>query len=116
MSDLCSGLAKYHRWLIQQQERTKADQSRPEHVRSLQDAWEMNVVEGDGVEVKDHSDYAELQKTLSQKAFYEAICLEPFGPRERYQRRHWCDKLVLPYPVTVWSHAYGNNLGNKKEL
>ena len=57
------------------------------------------------------NDYKQLDEVLSSKPEYFPVCLNDFAPSDRYTRRHWLDKLGLPYKVMLMQYPYGNNLG-----
>lgn len=56
-------------------------------------------------------DYQEVDDVLSSRPEYSPVCLNDFAPSDRYKRRHWLDKLALPYKVTVMKYPHGNSLG-----
>ena len=57
------------------------------------------------------STYTEITDALTAKPEYSPLCLNDFAPVNRYIRRHWLDKLALPYRVMVMKYPHGNCLG-----
>ena len=61
---------------------------------------------------KYHGDgYKELDDALVSKAGCCPLCLNDFAPSNRYTRRHWFDKVALPYKVMIMKYPHGNSLG-----
>lgn len=67
VSDLCSCFMKYHKFLTHQLQRTETNHASPDHVRSLDDAWEMRVIEGGGQHATCKEEYSALHETLETK-------------------------------------------------
>ena len=57
------------------------------------------------------SSYTEIGDALASMPEYSPLCLNDFAPTSRYTRRHWLDKLALPYKVMIMKYPHGNSLG-----
>ena len=111
VSGLTECLNKYHQFLTAQKTRTVAVHHSEEPVRSLKDNWVLNNIDG-GPEIKIKSCYIKLHEKLQNMEIYQPLALAEFEPELVNDRRHWYDKIQLPYPVTLYVYRHGNYCGN----
>lgn len=55
--------------------------------------------------------YTPLFKRITAAQCYKEVSLHDFTPEDRYARRHWMDKLQLPFPTMIYGFPYRNHLG-----
>ena len=53
-----------------------------------------------------------MEEKLHGLELYEPLHLADYEPEERYQRRHWIDKLHLSVDVAFMKKSYGGRIGN----
>ena len=58
------------------------------------------------------SEYQMVEEKLCGLEMYEPLHLADYEPEERYQRRHWTDKLHLSTDVAFMKKSYGGRIGN----
>ncbi|KAK6189772.1 hypothetical protein SNE40_001768 [Patella caerulea] len=108
---LVEAMKKYSNFLHGQQNRTAASHGCEEPVRSLTDSWTMRTVEPLAPD-KVSQTYLELQRAIEAVDDYEPVWLFPFEPEDRYLRRQYIEKIVMPFPIKLYHHRFGNFLGN----
>ena len=55
--------------------------------------------------------YRCIVEALAGKDEYDPVCLNELAPTDRYRRRHWIEKIQLPYRTMIYRYSYGNCLG-----
>jgi len=55
--------------------------------------------------------YGQIQEKLLSLPFYEPVFVNDFSPLNRYERKHWLEKLHLEFPVKMYRYSHGNNVG-----
>ena len=99
----------YKVYLDQKNEMVKASHEQDVPVRVISDVIEVRILEASNATISER--YVPLLNLLSEKANYEPIFLNDIAPSDRYQRRHWLDKLDLPFRTMLYRCPYGNHLG-----
>ena len=104
---LVDGIYKYMNYLMK-----KNDEMQEAHMRST-----MHVVL-DNLEFHTISRsksvdeaYRCIVEALAGKDEYDPVCLNELAPTDRYRRRHWIEKIQLPYRTMIYRYSYGNRLG-----
>jgi hypothetical protein len=64
-------------------------------IRSVRDDWDIFTIEGRSD--WDQHTFGELSKALSDLDMYKPLSLIELWPEERHYRKHWIEKLKLPY-------------------
>ena len=76
-------------------------------MRSLEGNLKMRTLPATDGPVKEC--YVPLYERLQTLEYYSKV--DDFSPDYRYSRRHWMDKLQLPFASMVYRFPYGNSLG-----
>ena len=106
---LNDAMYRYHQYLVKKCEEVKLAQEKSETVRSIEDNLEMRVCPASNDPVS--SSYEPLVAHFAEKSNYEEVYIGDFAPEDRYSRRHWFDKLKLPFRTMMYRYPYGNHLG-----
>nr|XP_022308033.1 uncharacterized protein LOC111114036 [Crassostrea virginica] len=111
--DMCNtlvcGMKKYLDFLSEQKERTAFNHQKPETVRGLNDKWSLRKLDiSHGV----NKNCLKLHESLAQLEPFDPLFLYYIQPEDKFEKRKWMDNLTLPYPVKLYTHKFGNYLGN----
>lgn len=111
--DMCNtlvcGMKKYLDFLSEQKERTAFNHQKPETVRGLNDKWSLRKLDiSHGV----NKNCLKLHESLAQLEPFDPLFLYDIQPEDKFEKRKWMDNLTLPYPVKLYTHRFGNYLGN----
>ena len=87
-----NGFIKYHAFLIQQRASSREQNSSTEPVRSNNDNWDLETVEG-AKKVK--GCYHTVSETLETMPCYESLSLHHLDPSDSYERENG---------TTIWKH------------
>ncbi|XP_062607328.1 uncharacterized protein LOC134269121 [Saccostrea cucullata] len=106
---LVSGMKKYLDFLSEQKERTAFNHQKPEPVRGLNDKWSLRKPDtSQGV----NKNYLKLHESLLEREPFDPLFLYDILPEDKFDRRKWIVNLTLPYSVKLYTHRFGNYLGN----
>ena len=109
LDELVDGMYKYMNYLAK-----KNDEMKEAHmgsaIRVVSNNLELHTIQPVCVESVDKS-YRCIVEALSGKDEYDPICLNEIAPTDRYRRRHWLEKIQLPYKTMIYRYPYGNHLG-----
>ena len=106
---ITDAMHNYKKYLDQKCESMKEAHKQTAPRRLVSDVLEVRTLEAADSPVKEC--YAAVNEELAEKMEYEPVCLNEFAPVDRYQRRHWMEKLELPVRSMLYRFPYGNHLG-----
>ncbi|XP_052249975.1 uncharacterized protein LOC127858198 isoform X2 [Dreissena polymorpha] len=108
---LTSSMIKYADFLKQQVQRSAANRQLNEPVRSLDDSNVMRDVQvcSDG-ELSEQ--YTKVYESIKLLKDFEPLFLHDFEPEDAYDKKKWLAALQLPFQTKLYSHKYGNYIGN----
>ena len=109
VDDLVNSMSKYKAYLEQHNTKMARVHSSPEPVRSADTSFVLQTISK-----ADHptdSCYVDVEKALDSLDFYDPVFLNDYAPLDRYQRRHWLDKISCQFPIMVYRFAHGSSVG-----
>ncbi len=108
IESLSDVMYKYKEYILQQRKHVQENQQRSEPVRSLEENVEMRTLPATEEPVMlCFQPLCERQQSVGN---CEVVFLDDFSPEDRYSRRHWMDKLQLPFPSIINRFPYRNHL------
>lgn len=108
---LTNSMLKYSNFLKQQTERSAYNKQQTTPVRSLNDNNVLRDVllcdEGDVGQ-----EYTAVYNALGLLKDFEPLFLMDYEPSDSYEKKKWLAKLAFPFKTKLYSHKYGNYMGN----
>ena len=102
-------MVKYSQFLEKQTVRSTSNRKQETPVRSLNDN---NVIRDIPAGRDEKKQYTLVDQSLRILKDFEPLCLIDFTPDDQYERMKWINGLVFEYPVTLYTHRFGNYMGN----
>ncbi|XP_060571418.1 uncharacterized protein LOC132729628 [Ruditapes philippinarum] len=107
--NLIQGMVKYKKHIDQQAQRSAVNREKTEPVRSLSDH---NVLRDLKIGTDIDRNYTLVHESLRTLKEFEPLFLFDYEPEDVYDRKLWLEKMTFPYPVKMYTHKFGNFLGN----
>ena len=108
---LINSMVKYSDFLKKQAARTASNRQKLEPIRSLND----NYVFRDVIKSENDStdeQYVLIWESLKMLNDFEPLFLFDYEPSDVYDRKKWLSELKLPVACRMYSHRFGNYMGN----
>ena len=103
------GMHKYMNYLTRKNDEMQESHKRST-IRIVSDNLELLTIHPGCVDSVKQT-YRCIVDALRGKDEYHPICLNEIVPTDRYQHRHWLEKIQLPYKTMIYRYPYGNHLG-----
>lgn len=108
-NQLVESLKKVYDFLTEQNEKQKEQHVSNTEIRHISENTSICIRPAVAVT---SPKYTSLSEFIEPMKLYEPLHLAEFEPKERYERRHWSDKLSLKFPIAIMKRHYGGRLGN----
>lgn len=109
LDGLVDTMVKYSEFLEKQTKRSASNRKQETPVRSLNDN---NAIRDIPAGMDEKKQYTLVDQSLRLLKDFEPLFLIDYEPDDKYERMKWLNGLVFEYPVTLYTHRFGNYMGN----